>query len=206
MREMKFYGQHGFEDIGITPFETCGISCLLMAKDYFGVDFPTTGKEKSLYLKYHSKAAKKGMLGSAIAYVLSEKKLGAKLVHSSEKLLENRENYYPQEQFEEILAEHKKYIKMANGAFSAEIDPDITGETLAAELKKDRLLIVQTFIEGNADGIHDKVMHWILLYGFENGIFKACDPLSGKTTFTQEELAGYMETPFGKTYISVWEK
>lgn len=206
MRKMTFFGQHGFEDIGITPFETCGISCLLMAFNYFGVDFPTKSKEKSLYLKYRSKAAKKGVLGSAIAYLLSKEKLGVKLIHSSGKLLENREYYYPQEQYEEILAEHKKYIKMANGAFSVEIDTDITCKTLAAEIENGRLLIMQTFIEGNADGIHDRVMHWILLYDFENGVFKACDPLFGKTTFTEKELAGYMETPFGKTYISVWEK
>lgn len=206
MRKMNFFGQHGFENERISPAETCGISCVLMTIDYFGMDFPTKSKEKSLYLKYKSKAAEKGTLGSAIAFILAEKKLGVKLVHSSEKLLENRGEYYPEEKYEAILAEHKKDIEKAKGAFSLEINPDITPKTLADELGNGRLVVLQTFIEGNADGIHDKVMHWILLYDFENGKFKACDPLSGKTVFSEDELAGYMETPFGKTYIAVREK
>jgi len=76
------------------------------------------------------------------------------------------------------------------------------------ELEKGGLVITQVFVPGE-DGAHDKVMHWILLYGVEGDSFKVIDPMpkpiGGKIKLSAEELEEYMKTPFERTYISVWK-
>ncbi len=203
MRKMNFYGQHGFPDYGISETETCGTSCFMMALDYFGIEFPKKSKEPVYYRKYKVQK-QKGTLGSAIAFALSEKGLSAKIVHSSEKYLDNENDYYSEELYNTFLEQHKKYI--AKGGFISETGAKINCETIKNELSEEKLVILQTFIEGNADGIHDKVMHWILIYEFENGNFSVCDPGFGKTTLSEEELEEFMKTPFGRIYIAVGEK
>lgn len=203
MKKMKFYGQHGFEDIGITKFETCGISCMMMALDYFGIEFPKKSKEPIYYRRYKVQK-QKGTLGSAIAFALAERGLDVKIVHSSENYLDNKDGYYSEELYNIFLEQHKKYIK--KGGFLSETGAKINCDAIKNELSEEKLVILQTFIEGDADGIHDRVMHWILIYGFENEIFKVCDPGCGKITLSEKEVLEYMETPFGRTYISVGEK
>lgn len=203
MREMRFYGQHGFPDYRISEAETCGTSCFMMALDYFGIEFPKKFKEAVYYRKYKV-SGEKGTLGSAIAFALSERNLFVKIVHSSENYLDNENGYYTEELYQKFLSEHKKYVK--KGGFLSETGVKITCETIKEELFEEKLVIIQTFIEGNADGIHDKVMHWILIYGFENGNFLVCDPGYGKTKLSENELEEFMKTPFGRIYIAVGEK
>lgn len=205
MKKMQFYGQHEFPEIGISKAETCGTSCLMMALDYFGKEFPKKSKEPVYYRKYKIRYNHmKGTLGSAIAFALSEKGLDVKIVHSSVNYLDNEDDYYDKECYAALLAEHKKYI--AEGGFKSETGVDIDCETIKKELENGRIVITQTFIEGNADGIHEKVMHWILIYGFDKGIFSVCDPGCGKIKLSEREAENYIKTPFGKTYISVGEK
>ena len=203
MKKISFYGQHGFPDYRISEAETCGTSCFMMALDYYGIEFPKKSREPVYYRKYKVEK-EKGTLGSAIAFALSEKGLSAKIVHSSENYLDNKNGYYSEELYQKFLAQHKKYI--AKGGFVSETGAEINVETIKNELNEEKIVILQTFIEGNADGIHDKVMHWILVYDFEDNEFFVCDPGFGKTKLSEKELSGFMETPFGKIYISVGKK
>ncbi|MBR5309688.1 MAG: peptidase C39 family protein [Oscillospiraceae bacterium] len=199
MSEIKFFGQHAFEEYGITGTETCGISCALMVLDYFDKMHPSKGKELELYRKYKIKG-NRGTLGGAVGRILHEKGIDVKIVHSSEKLLDNLGGYYSEEMYEDFLSQHKKHIEA--GGFISKKGCDITLKTIEEELYSGNLVILQCFINGNADGIHDKVMHWVLLYKFDDEKFFICDPMFGKTTITKAEAEDYMKTPFGKIYIS----
>lgn len=203
MANIKFYGRHGFPEFGISDAETCGTSCFMMTLDYFGIEFPKKSKEPVYYRKYKVEK-EKGTLGSAIAFALSEKGLYSKIVHSSDNYLDNKDGYYSEELYNHFLSQHMKYIK--KGGFFSETGAEIDCETLKKELSEEKILILRTFIDGNADGIHKKVMHWILIYGYENGLFLSCDPGFGKTKFSEKEVSEYMKTPFGTIYIAAGKK
>ncbi len=201
--------------------ETCGIACLLMALDAFGVEYATVNRQHRYYEDYGAKSTP-GTLGSAIAYVLYSKGfikgLCVKIVHASEKLLENHGGYFEEEKYARILDEHKMWLKAAGNVKTLKKLPEesfvcIAGhhfgcDELKAELEKGGLVITQVFIPGD-DPEHDKVMHWILLYGEHDGVFDAIDPMpkpvGGKIKLSADELEEYMNTPFERTYISVWE-
>ena len=201
--------------------ETCGICCLLMALDALGLENASKGMQHKYYRDYGAKSTP-GTLGSAIAYVLLSKGLGkglnVKIVHASGNLLENRGGYFEEEKFGRILTEHKKWLDAAENIkalkkLSDEEYSCISGhyfgcDELRSELEKGALIITQVFIPGD-DGVHDKVMHWILLYGAEGDCFKAIDPMpkpvGGKIKLSEEELEEYMKTPFDRTYISVYK-
>jgi len=202
--------------------ETCGISCLLMALDAFGLENASRAMERKYYRDYGAKSTP-GTLGSAIAYVLCSKGLGkglgVRIVHASEKLLENRGAYFDEEKHRRILAEHKKWLAAAENVKALKKLPDeayscVSGhyfgcDELRRELEKGGLVITQVYIPGE-DGEHEKVMHWILLYGESDGVFSVIDPMpkpvGGKIKLSADELEEYMKTPFERTYISVWEK
>ena len=80
---------------------------------------------------------------------------------------------------------------------------EINCDLLRRELDAGRQIILETFIPGNADGIHDHVLHWIIVYGYEGEMFQVCDPLSSKIKLTAEALDAYMDTPIGKIYLAV---
>ena len=66
--------------------------------------------------------------------------------------------------------------------------------------------MLECIIPGNADGLHDEVLHWILIYGYEGEVFLACDPLSAKIRLKSEKLENYMDTSIGKICIVVGER
>lgn len=206
--------------------ETCGICCILMAQQAFGIDHATVGKQMAYYRDYGAKSTP-GTLGATIAYVLymkgHMKGLYVKIVHGSDNFLENRGDhgpYFAPEKFENILAEHKKWLADAELFKAVKKRPEdsficVRGHhfdcaELRAELELGRIVIVQVYIPGD-DGEHEKVMHWILLYAMEGDGFKAIDPMpkpdgGGKIKLSAEELDEYIKTPFGGNYISVWER
>ena len=195
--KVRFFRQH--------TGETCGISCMLMALNAFGVEYPTVQKEQKYYQMYGARATR-GTLGAAIAYVLSRKGLDVRLVHQSEKLVENRGDYFPDEEYQGILREHISFIDRAEGAFSVESGVPVTLERLRQELEEERLVILQILVDGSVDGRHEKSMHWVLLYGCDEEGFQVCDPAFGKCSFTNEELVSCMDTPFVSSFISVGKK
>lgn len=199
---------HGYKQ---HTLETCGINCLMTALDHFGKEHYIGNSEimrkERMYYQMYGADATEGTLGAAIAYVLSGRGLEVLLVHESEDMLENRGGYFSPEIHQALLKEHEGWIERAAGAFSVRTGEPITCDILREELAREKLLIVQCLIDGN-NGIHDRVMHWIVLYGFENGKFLAGDPLpqGGKIRLTEDELQEYMKTPFGGTYIAVGRK
>ena len=167
--------------------------------------------EQIFYRMYGCRATK-GTLGSAIAYALSCRKLDAELWHESENLLENREGYFPPTLFQAMLSEHREYIR--RGGFAVRSGMRIDADAMIAALTEERLLIVQCLIDGDADGMHDRVLHWILVFDFRDGEFLAYDPLYVPTSakasnyirIGNEEMEALIKTPLGASVISVGER
>ena len=203
--------------------ETCGISCILMALTAFGrikkpqmsaMDEKST--ESIFYEMYgfnpDGKGGRRmGTLGSAIAYALSCRRLDVQLWHESEALIENRDGYFPEALHEKMLAAHREWIAKAQGAFVVRAGMTIDAQVIRAELARERLVIVQCLVEGDADGMHDHVLHWILMFDWKDVKFRAYDPAytppSRKSPsyieLTEQELEAYMDTPVGAAAVSV---
>lgn len=216
MPKVRTYKQHSME--------TCGISCLLMVLDAFGMGYPTPAKEAEFYAHYNARVTK-GTLGASIACALRSKWLDVQLTHASPQGLENTftdddgsvKTYFPPEEFQKILGKHQEEICKAQslrgpaafdrGSFRLQNGVPITAEMLKAELAKDRLVMVQCFIPGDNDA-HGKLMHWVLLYSWEDGQFLFVDPLpnGGKRRLPEAELLALMQTPFGPCCLSVGKK
>lgn len=210
--KVDFYHQH-------TP-ETCGIACMYMVLDAFGLDFPTIAKEHRDYARYKSRIqlddprASLGTPSAAVAYALARRtELDVTIIHASPDLIENHAEYYPPDLYAKILAEHKEYIARARA-----LDPDghrfhmlagtpITPELLRSELSRDHLVIVEILIPSHADGMHDHTLHGVLLCGMDqDGSFLACDPDFGRRKLPPQQLAALMDTPVGSLAISVGKK
>ena len=207
--------------------ETCGISCILMALLAFGrirKPAPSVMDEKSAEASFYEmyggekpgEGAKKikGTLGGAIAYALGARRLSVELWHGSEALMENRDGYYPPQMHEKMLAAHKAWIDKAEGKTVVRAGMKIDAQTMIDALNQERLLIVQCLVEGDADGMHDHVLHWILVFDYRDGEFLAYDPQYQRPskkapnyiTIGQEEMRTYMDTPVGAAVISVGER
>ena len=214
MRKVKLYRQHPLRiDTKEPAYVSCGVCCIMMALNTFRSIPATHRREHNLYADWRCHATP-GVLGSAIAHVLAVHRLEVKLVHESPSLLENRDRNYPfdakhapagetaftPETHAKILAEHRSYIDRQDRSFTLETGAAITPERIREELAADRLVIIQRLID---DGEGGRVMHWMLIYGYENGAFLIRDPLQGSITMTDDELAGCIDTPFGASYIAV---
>ena len=122
--------------------ETCGISCMLMALDYFKrVQYPTPKQEEKLYSLYRCRAFK-GTLGTAIALCLAKNRLNVELLHSSPSWLDNRGEYYPEKLYRDILDEYETALGSSSGLFRAEAGQMITLDLYRRQLGLGRLLIV----------------------------------------------------------------
>ena len=194
-RKVRFFRQHSLE--------TCGISCILMVLDYYGrVKYPTVKQEEKLCGIYRCRAFK-GTLASAIADCLSQNSLETELFHSSVRYLDNQNGYYPESLYQAILDEYMGTVNRIKDRVSVETGCMITPDWYRRQLDQGKLLIVQCIVPGDADGMHDETLHWILLYGFEGREFYACDPLSSKIGLDESELERYTKTPVGSTVIAV---
>lgn len=196
-KKLRFYKQH--------TMETCGPACMLMLLDLYGkIEYPTQKQELKLYSLYRSKAFK-GVNGAAIANCLSKNGLNVHLAHSSAEMMVNRGGYFSDELYSALLAEYRAEAEKCDSKINISTGVGITCETLRQELDAGRQIILETIIPGDADGIHDHVLHWVVVYGYEGDLFHVCDPLSSKIKLTAQELEHYMDTPIGNIYISVGE-
>lgn len=194
-KKLRFYKQHSLE--------TCGPACMLMLLDLYGkIEYPTPKQEMKLYSLYRSKVFK-GVNGAAIANCLSRNGLNVHLVHSSAEMMDNRDRYFSDELYEALLTEYRAEVVKCAGKIDISEDMGITCDTLREELDAGRQIILETFVPGDADGIHDHVLHWVVVYSHEGDLFHVCDPLSSKIKLTAKELEHYMDTPIGKIYIAV---
>ena len=193
--KVRFFRQHSLE--------TCGISCILTALDAFGlVQYPTEKQEMKLYGIYRCRAFK-GTLASAAADCLSKNGLEVGLYHSSPEYLDNLDGYFPEPLFRAILEEYTETLERIRGKVRIETGCSLTPDWYRSQLDGGRLLMVQCLVPGDADGMHDKTLHWILLYGYEGDDFLACDPLSRKIRLSEAELEGYANTPQGRLCVAV---
>lgn len=196
-KKLRFYKQHSME--------TCGPACMLMLLDlYEKIEYPTQKQERKLYSLYRSKAFL-GVNGAALASCLSRNGLDVHLVHSSPQMMDNRDLYFPEELFAQLLAEYRSEVKKCSDSVSIVSGAEISCDTLRQELDKGKQIILETFIPGDADGLHDHVLHWIVVYGYDGDLFHVCDPLSSKIKLTAAELETYMDTPIGRIYLTVCE-
>lgn len=195
--KVRFWKQHSME--------TCGIACTLMALDAFGIDYPTVTKEQQLYARYRTKAAP-GTEGAAIACALAKHGLEVTLAVSGDDLMEADRGYYTPEMHAALLDEQHAWLERSRGAVRVETNEVIDAAYLREQLAGERLVIAQVIIPGDADGLHDRVLHGVLLYGAEGEDFLLCDPLQGKRRLPAAELMELMDTPVGRMAISVGRK
>lgn len=196
-KKLRFYKQHSME--------TCGPACMLMLLDLYGkIEYPTPKQEMKLYSLYRSRVFR-GVNGAAIANCLSRNGLNVHLVHSSLEMMDNRNGYFSDELYAALLSEYRAEVEKFGSNIRLSTGAGITCNSIRQELDAGRQIILETVIPGDADGIHDHVLHWIVVYGYEGDLFHVCDPLSSKIKLTAEELEGYMNTPIGKIYMAVDE-
>lgn len=147
----------------------------------------------------------KGTLASAIADCLSANGLNVAVYHSSRRFLDNQNGYFPEPLYQAMLAEYTKTIERIRDRVFVETGCRIAPDWYRERLDEGKLLIVQCLVPGDADGMHDETLHWILLYGYEEDEFLACDPLSCKIRLTGPEAEGYTHTPAGSVCVAVGE-
>ena len=197
-RKLRFFRQH--------TMETCGISCVLMALDYYRrVHYPTPKQERKLYALYRCRAFR-GTLSASIADCLSKNRLETEIYHSSPRFLDNRDGYYPEPLYQAILEEYIGVLQSMGNRTRAVTGFAMTADWYRSQLEQHRLLIVQCVVPGNADGLHDETLHWILLYGYEDGSFLACDPLACKIRLSEAELKDFTNTPVGSICVTVRDR
>lgn len=185
--------------------ETCGICCALILLDLYGkTEYPTPKQKHKLYDLYRWETFK-GTTGPALAQLLAWNGLHVRLLQSFRDLPENRDGYFSPELYELLKQEWHTRAAACGENVQFETCADLSCDTLKQELEKGRQVIVQTLIPGNADGIHDHTLHWIVVYGYRDDTFLVCDPNSTMTYFTREEMAAYIDTPIGRIFLTVEE-
>lgn len=174
-----------------------------MVLDAFGkVQYPTVKQEQKLYGIYRCMAFK-GTLASAIGECLSKNRLNVSIYHSSSAYLDNRDGYYPESLYHEILEEYKQKIDRIMGSVSVSTDFCFSHDWYRNQLDNGNLLIVQCLVPGNADGMHDHTLHWILLYGYTEEEYLVCNPSFRKIRLSESELEYYTDTPVGSICVAV---
>lgn len=197
-KKIRFFKQHAME--------TCGPACMLMLLDlYRRVEYPTPKQEAKLYSLYRSSAFK-GVNGAAIADCLSKNNLEVTLFQSFHNKMDNRDGYYSEELYESLRREYQAALEKCIDRINLITDAVITCELFKQELDSGKQIILQCIVPGNADGIHDHTLHWIVVYGYEEDEFLVCDPLSSKIRITEEALENYMDTPIGRICVVTGEK
>ena len=197
-KKIRFYKQHSME--------TCGPACMLMILDlYRKIEYPTPKQEAKLYSLYRSNVFK-GVNGAAIANCLSKNNLEITLLQSFHQRMDNRDGYYSEELYEALQGEYQAAVDKCADRIKLITDAVLTCASLKQELDAGKQIILQCIVPGNADGIHDHTLHWVVVYGYDEDAFLVCDPLSSKIRITAEALENYMDTPIGRICIVIGEK
>lgn len=196
-KKIRFYKQH--------TMETCGPACMLMILDlYRKVEYPTPKQERKLYSLYRSTEFK-GVNGAAIANCLSKNNLEVTLMQSFHKKMDNRDGYFSKELFEGLQGEYQTALNKCRNRICLVTDMNISCDSMKQELDRGKQIILQCIVPGNADGIHDHTLHWVVVYGYEEVEFLVCDPLSSKIRISEKALERYMDTPIGRICIVTGE-
>jgi len=206
MKRIRFFKQH--------TSESCGIACVLMILDAWRrVKYPTEKQEKKLYALFKCKAFK-GTLASSLGECLYRNGLDVTLFYSAECCLENQGSYYPPSLYTRILDENNDILARIHDQVNIVLKKgfSITLDLLRDELDKGKLLILQVVVPGDLeiDGLHTRILHWVVAYGYDEKGFMICDPWpynqKHKLALSEAELEQYMDTPVGRAVIAVGEK
>lgn len=184
---------------------TCGVCCAMMALNAFGIGYPSRGQEKQIYDRLSSKQ-QPGTTAAAVAYYLSAKGLDVSLRYSSKHLIDNFGWYYTPAEYQAEMENTQDYLAREGHPFEIQAGVAVNPDTIRSELRKDRMVIAQVFIEGDADGRHRQVPHAILIYDLEDDVFLCIDPLSGRISMRENELESLLAAPIGRMMMSVGEK
>lgn len=200
-KKLRFYKQHSME--------TCGPACMLMLLDYYcRISYPTPKMElEKIYPKYRVNGYK-GVTGAAVANCLSFPKNGLKvhLVQSFCDRMDNRDGYFPEEIYENIMGSHKKHIDECRDRIRLSVGKDFDLDFLRQELEDGKKIVLECFIpeEPNAP---PSVLHWVILedYDAQTRRFRVRDPNPQVKLLhlTEEEVRSCMDTPIGKICITV---
>ena len=194
-KKIRFFKQH--------TLETCGAACMLMLLDYYGkVEYPTAKMEMKLYSLYRSRAFK-GMNGGEAARCLARNGLSVHLMHSSAAMMENRDGYFPEELYRALFSEYREAVEKCADSVRFTTCAVLNCETLKQELDAGRQVMVQCIVPGDADGMHDHVLHWVVVHGYDGDAFLVCDPLSSKIRISAEAMEVYMDSPIGRIWVCV---
>lgn len=182
---------------------------MLMLLDYYRkVEYPTPKMEQKLYSLYRSRAYC-GTTGGAVANCLSRNGLDVQLLHSSENLMDNRDGYFEEDLFRALLREYREQVEACRDQIYLETGTQIDCERLKQFLTSGKQVMLQCIIPGDADGIHQEILHWILLFDYDGTHFVGCDPLAFHPTermrLTDAEVEHYMDTPIGRICVVVGE-
>ena len=196
-KKIRFYKQH--------TMETCGPACMLMILDlYRKVEYPTRKQERKLYNLYRSTEFK-GVNGAAIANCLSRNNLEVTLMQSFHQKMDSRDDYYTEELYDALQREYQTSLDKCHDRIHIVTDTNFSCDSLKQELDRGKQIILQCIVPGNADGIHDHTLHWVVVYGYEEDEFLVCDPLSSKIRISEKALENYMDTPIGRICVVTGE-
>ena len=185
----------------IKPYQqhrsNCAIACMLMTLEYYQI-IPKANYfyEREYERRYHSRYMD-GTPFSAIAYHLSKNHLNVQLIHSEKEYFTNQAHFLPEPVFQNTMQEYQSYL---NGVIEmggkVKTGVDLTVSFLKEQLQNGYLII--------SAGMVGKVLHAILICGYDFDKFIICDPLYRKRQIkSQEELETFMSTPIGKWCILV---
>ncbi len=95
------------------------------------------------------------------------------------------------------MAEYKNYIEWGKSKGVKVLNGQkITANEIRRRLENDELIILS--------GQINKVLHAILVCGYNNDKFVVCDPLNNhKTLLTEKELIDFSKTDIGQWFLSI---
>ena len=185
----------------ITPYKqhryNCAIACLLMILEYKKIIPKATYFYEKEYEKRYYSRYMEGTPFSAIAYHLSKNHLKVKLVHSEKDYFTNANQFLPDSVFQNTMKEYQSYLQgvIENGGV-VETHISITIAFLQEQLNHGYVIVLA--------GMSGKVLHEIVLCGYESDNFVVCDPFYKKQQLHPcEEIEKFMDTSIGKWCILV---
>ena len=205
---IRFYPQHS-PDPDIISMETCGMACVLMLLDYYDrISYPTPKMElEKFYPKYRVNGYK-GMSGAAVANFLSfpKNRLKVHLVQSFREKMDNRNEYFPEDIYDTIMASHEMHLQKCKDRIRFSAGKDFDLGFLEQELADGKKIVLECFIPEDPNA-PPSVLHWVILeeYDAQTGLFRVRDPNPNVKLLhlTEAEVEAYMDTPIGKVCIAV---
>lgn len=177
--------------------DTCAIVCMMMILEYYGVIEKADWQKERMYYRGFKSRCLPGTPFAALAWFMANSGLEVNIIHSSENIFDNSDEYVPESTFNSAMREYNDYLKEAEEV-GAGIQNGVDFDTafLKKQLENDNLVMLA--------GQRGVALHAILLTGYDEDGFIVCDPLrKQKQKLTEEEMEKFMNTPLGKWCISV---